>query len=104
MGESKANQHPQQREFEETGAGGEAAEGMHSAGGRPEEDTSGVEQTRDQADDRSGSEPLRDRTENPKGGYGGEGGVPRGDHSLPGARRAAEGAPPDEIEDAATRA
>ncbi len=100
MDDSKANQHAQDREYEETGAGGEAAEGLHSAGGRPASDSSGVEQGRDTDGDRAGSEPLTDRKDNPKGGYGGEGGVPRSDHNPAGARRAAEGGSPEEVENA----
>lgn len=60
---------------QETGAGAEAAEGIHSVGGRPVEDRSAVD--RALASDDPGSEPLRDRQDNPKGSYGGDGGRPR---------------------------
>ncbi|HLV26046.1 MAG TPA: hypothetical protein VKZ41_07010 [Gemmatimonadales bacterium] len=58
-----------------TGAGAEAAEGIHSANGRSSTDKSGVD-TVSNSDD-AGSEPLRHRKSNPKGSYGGEGGKPR---------------------------
>ena len=58
-----------------TGAGAEAAEGMHSANGRSNARKSGVGTNRDA--DETGSEPLQHRTSNPKGSYGGEGGKPR---------------------------
>lgn len=65
-----------------TGAGGEAAEGMHDAqGDRAPGDRSGVEE--DDAGStrggqaRRGSEPLEHREQEHKSGYGGEGGAPR---------------------------
>ena len=67
-----------------TGAGAEAAEGMHSSkgGGRPEENKSGVEQAhgepgRGEGAGLSGSEPLRHRETEHKSGYGGEKGEPK---------------------------
>lgn len=69
-----------------TGAGSEATEGMHSAPGRDESGRSGVERAKDAKKDvaadageeqRPGSEPIRGRTYEHKGGYGGEGGEPR---------------------------
>ena len=59
----------------ETGAGAEAAEGLHSAGGRAPEERSAADRTTES--DAPGSEPLQDREDNPKGSYGGEGGKPR---------------------------
>ncbi len=58
-----------------TGAGAEAAEGMHSVDDRSAARKSGVDSRRDA--DETGSEPLKHRTSNPKGSYGGEGGKPR---------------------------
>ena len=60
-----------------TGAGAEAAEGLHSTKGRDAEERSGVDRSRDdQADgsevQRSGSEPLHHREVEHKSGYGGE--------------------------------
>ena len=75
-----------------TGAGSEAAEGVHSAPGRDERDRSGVERAKDAKKDaaadgdderRSGSEPIRGRTTEHKGGYGGEGGAPRTSSDTP---------------------
>ena len=64
-----------------TGAGAEAAEGMHATKGRSEHDKSaltnkatGREGSGEQ--DRNASEPM-DRTKEHKGSYGGEGGSPR---------------------------
>ena len=64
-----------------TGAGSEAAEGMHATGGRSQHDKSAVtnratgrEGSGEEA--RTGSEPM-DRTKEHKGSYGGEGGSPR---------------------------
>ena len=57
--------------------GSEATEGVHGAGGRREKDNSGV--TADRADgskNRKGSEPLEERTEQHRSGYGGSGGKP----------------------------
>ena len=64
-----------------TGAGAEAAEGMHASEGRNQHDKSALT---DKATGRSGSgdqernasEPM-DRTKEHKGSYGGEGGAPR---------------------------
>ena len=64
-----------------TGAGAEAAEGMHATDGRSQKDKSalnnkatGREGSGEQ--DRNASEPM-DRTKEHKGSYGGEGGSPR---------------------------
>ena len=60
-----------------SGMGSEATEGVHGAGGRSEEDNSGV--TADRADgpkDRKGSEPLEERSQQHRSGYGGSGGAP----------------------------
>jgi hypothetical protein len=68
---------------ESTGAGAEAAEGMHSAkGGRSPEERSGVERARGEPGrgegaGLSGSEPLRHRETEHKSGYGGEQGEPK---------------------------
>ena len=64
-----------------TGAGAEAAEGMHATGGRNQHDKTALT---DKSTGRSGSgdeeriasEPM-DRTKEHKGSYGGEGGSPR---------------------------
>ena len=60
-----------------TGAGAEAAEGMHSSKEREPEERSGVERAhgepgRGEAAGLSGSEPLRHRETEHKSGYGGE--------------------------------
>ena len=60
-----------------TGAGAEAAEGMHSSKGRQPEERSGVEHAhgepgRGEGAGLSGSEPLRHRETEHKSGYGGE--------------------------------
>lgn len=65
-----------------TGAGAEAAEGMHSTKGRRPDERSGVERAQnDRAEgedaERSGSEPLRHRETEHKSGYGGEGAEPK---------------------------
>ena len=66
-----------------TGAGSEAAEGMHAAGGRSQGDQSAVEgketgRSERAGEDRSGSEPMTaSRSTEHKGSYGGEGGAPR---------------------------
>lgn len=65
-----------------TGAGSEAAEGMHAVGGRDPNEKSAVEKSTDRQGDgdeggRPGSEPLEGRTSEHRGGYGGEGGEPR---------------------------
>ena len=65
-----------------TGAGSEAAEGLHSAKGRSEHDKSGVERAhgepgRGEGAGLSGSEPLRHRETEHKSGYGGEKGEPK---------------------------
>ena len=64
-----------------TGAGAEAAEGMHATGGRDQQDKSALTNkstgragTGDE--ERKASEPM-DRTKEHKGSYGGEGGSPR---------------------------
>lgn len=60
-----------------TGAGSEATEGVHSTGGRSESDASGVVGDRaDGAKGRKGSEPLEERTNEHRSGYGGKGGSP----------------------------
>jgi hypothetical protein len=61
-----------------TGAGSEAAEGIHGAStDRDPGDRSSVEdQTTGADDDRSGSEPLADRDQEHRSGYGGAGGKP----------------------------
>jgi len=65
-----------------TGAGAEAAEGMHSTDERDETDKSGVEHKhgepgRGEGAGLSGSEPLRHRETEHKSGYGGEGANPK---------------------------
>jgi hypothetical protein len=65
-----------------TGAGAEAAEGLHSAKGRAETERSGVERAhgepgRGEGAGLSGSEPLRHRETEHKSGYGGEGAEPK---------------------------
>ena len=65
-----------------TGAGSEAAEGMHAVGGRDQTEKSAVENAADRQGDgdegaRSGSEPLEGRKTEHRGSYGGEGGEPR---------------------------
>ena len=60
-----------------TGMGSEATEGVHGAGGRNEKDKSSV--TADRAagsKNRKGSEPLEDRSQQHRSGYGGSGGTP----------------------------
>ena len=61
-----------------TGAGAEAAEGIHGAGSEREpSDRSSVEETPTGSDDdRAGSEPLVDRETEHRSGYGGAGGQP----------------------------
>ncbi len=65
-----------------TGAGSEAAEGIHDIGSRPDGDLSGLDSrvtgrsVRDGID-RSGSEPLNGREWIHESGYGGKGGKPR---------------------------
>lgn len=62
----------------QTGSGSEAAEGLHAAGGRGESQRSGVENVRQgNPDETPGSQPMRGRTYEHRGGYGGEGGEPR---------------------------
>jgi hypothetical protein len=64
---------------EPTGAGAEAAEGLHSAGGRDERENSGLsERDTGRSDDseRAGSEPLGGREREHRSGYGGQGGKP----------------------------
>lgn len=65
-----------------TGAGAEAAEGMHSSKGRSPHERSGVEHAhgepgRGEGAGLSGSEPLRHRETEHKSGYGGEGAEPK---------------------------
>ena len=65
-----------------TGAGAEAAEGVHSTKGRSEKDRSGVERAhgepgRGEGAGLSGSEPLRHRETEHKSGYGGEKSEPK---------------------------
>ena len=65
-----------------TGAGAEAAEGLHSTKGRRPEERSGVERAhgepgRAEEAGLSGSEPLRHRETEHKSGYGGEGTEPK---------------------------
>ena len=67
----------------DTGAGGEAAEGLHSAQQERDEGEKSATPASDQADgmerkgtERKGSEPLTERGQH-KGSYGGEGGEPR---------------------------
>ena len=64
-----------------TGAGAEAAEGMHATDSRSPHDKSAVTSRATGREgsgesERTASEPL-DRTKEPKGSYGGEGGSPR---------------------------
>lgn len=65
-----------------TGAGAEAAEGIHGTQ-QPKRDATdrssleGRSSASDNAADRQGSEPLEGRTEEHVGGYGGKGGAPR---------------------------
>jgi hypothetical protein len=64
-----------------TGAGAEAAEGMHASDGRSQHDKSAVTnkatgRAGSGDEERTGSEPM-DRTKEHKGSYGGEGGKPR---------------------------
>ena len=64
-----------------TGAGAEAAEGLHATDGRSPHDKSaatGRAKGREGSaeSERTASEPM-DRTKEHKGGYGGEGGTPR---------------------------
>ena len=64
-----------------TGAGSEAAEGMHATDGRSPHDKSAVTNRAtgregSGEEERTGSEPM-DRTKEHKGSYGGEGGSPR---------------------------
>jgi len=65
-----------------TGAGAEAAEGIHSTKGKRPEDASSVEHAhgepgRGEGAGLSGSEPLRHRETEHKSGYGGEMGKPK---------------------------
>ena len=65
-----------------TGAGAEAAEGLHSAKGRAPDERSGVESAhgepgRGEGAGLSGSEPLRHRETEHTSGYGGEQGKPK---------------------------
>lgn len=80
MTERDKSRKPSGKAGASTGAGAEAAEGLHGAGdtgtkaGKPEIGRNAQDQ--DSAAS-SGSEPLRGRTTEHKGGYGGEGGAPR---------------------------
>ena len=71
----------QPRESKSTGAGAEAAEGVHSMHGRDETERSGSAENREaQSGDatRAGSEPLQGgRQSEHESGYGGKGGQPR---------------------------
>lgn len=59
------------------GMGSEAAEGLHGAGGRSEKDKSAVTSNRAEGSkNQKGSEPLEDRTQQHRSGYGGSGGTP----------------------------
>jgi hypothetical protein len=61
-----------------TGAGAEAAEGVHSTDGRDPHDKSGVEDANTgETEERSGSEPLHHRDAEHKSGYGGEKAQPK---------------------------
>ena len=65
-----------------TGAGAEAAEGLHSTKERSQQEQSGVERAhgepgRGEGAGLSGSEPLRHRETEHKSGYGGEGAEPK---------------------------
>jgi hypothetical protein len=65
-----------------TGAGAEAAEGIHSTPNRDPQKKSSVEHAhgepgRGEGAGLSGSEPLRERETEHKSGYGGEGGQPK---------------------------
>ena len=64
-----------------TGAGAEAAEGMHATEGRSQHDKSALTnkatgRSGSGEEERNASEPM-DRTKEHKGSYGGEGGTPR---------------------------
>jgi hypothetical protein len=67
-----------QGEGRPTGAGSEASEGIHGAGGtRNEGDKSSVSDDRAAADRKKGSEPLDpDRKNEHRSGYGGSAGTP----------------------------
>ena len=79
----------QQGKGRPTGAGGEAAEGIHGAkGGRDEASKTSVSGSRDAGESTKGSEPLdKGHTTEHRSGYGGSGGAPvtssdqREDHS-----------------------
>jgi hypothetical protein len=63
------------RRDQSTGAGSEAAEGIHGASAEREpSDRSSVDEP--QTDDQAGSEPLVDRETEHRSGYGGSGGQP----------------------------
>ena len=73
---------PQNPPDRSSGAGSEAAEGLHAVGGRDQTDKSaatGRETGRSDrgGEERSGSEPVVGRSTEHKGSYGGEGGKPR---------------------------
>lgn len=70
------------RDTASTGAGAEAAEGMHSAKGKRPQERSAVEHAhgepgRGEGAGLSGSEPLHHRETEHKSGYGGEMGEPK---------------------------
>jgi hypothetical protein len=68
---------PNPKRSDATGAGSEAAEGIHGAStDRDQSDHSSVEDVQADGDDRAGSEPLVDRETDQRGGYGGAGGKP----------------------------
>ena len=59
------------------GMGSEATEGVHGVGGRSEKDNSSVTASRAEGSkDQKGSEPLEDRAQQHRSGYGGSGGEP----------------------------
>lgn len=61
-----------------TGAGAEAAEGLHSTEGRDPHDKSAIEsENAGNNNERSGSEPLQHRDAEHKSGYGGQQGQPK---------------------------
>jgi hypothetical protein len=60
-----------------SGTGSEATEGVHGAGGRSEEDNTSVTANRAEGSkDQKGSEPLDERVQQHRSGYGGSGGKP----------------------------
>ena len=78
-GTSQSKSNPPDRS---SGAGSEAAEGLHAVGGRDQHEKSaatGKETGRSdrKGGDRAGSEPVQGKSTEHKGSYGGEGGAPR---------------------------